>query len=138
MMSKKICPNCGSTGGSEDLFCQDCGLKYSSQIYSTYNSPKSRVREYRGYIQVIGIVEAIFGVFALFISGILVLIAVLIPLIFSSETTVSMPDVFGEMSSVPAGSLENSYGIFLFVMLVLGFLALFILIYGVLAIVNGR
>jgi hypothetical protein len=137
-MSKNICPNCGSTGGSEDLFCQECGSKFSSQMYSTYNVPKSRVSEYRGYIQVIGIVEAIFGVFALFVSGILVLVAALMPIFFSEDTMVSMPDLFGEMSSVPAGSLENSYGIFLFIMLVLGFIALFILIYGILAIINGR
>ncbi|PWI48675.1 hypothetical protein CEE45_05545 [Candidatus Heimdallarchaeota archaeon B3_Heim] len=137
-MSKYICSNCGSTGGSEDLFCQECGSKYSSHKYSTYNDPKSHASEYRGYIQVVGIVEVIFGVFALLIAGILGLIAALMSMFFSDQTMVSMPDLFKGMSSVPAGSLENSYGIFLFIMLVLGFVAIFILIYGVLAIINGR
>ena len=137
-MSKRICPNCGSTGGKEDLFCQECGAKFSSQTYSNYNVPKSRGSEYRGYIQVIGVVEAIFGVFALFIAGILGLVAALMPMILSEGTMGSMPDLFGEMSSVHSSSLENSYGIALLVMLILGFVALFILIYGILAIVNGR
>ena len=137
-MSYKICPNCGSTGSGDDLFCQECGSKYSLQVYSEQFNSKSRTSEYRGYIQVIGIVEAIIGVFAVFIAGIIGLVAVLMPIFFSDETLVSMPDMFEGMSSVPTGSLENSYGIFLFIMIVLGFVALFILVFGILAIINGR
>ncbi|MHA1975988.1 MAG: hypothetical protein ACW98F_19965 [Candidatus Hodarchaeales archaeon] len=137
-MSKKICQNCGSPGDGDDLFCQECGSKFSSYKYSDKLSPKSRVKEYRGYIQIIGIVEAIFGVFAIFIAGLLALIAVLIPLFFSDETLVSMPDLFDGMSSMPSGSMENSYGIFLFVMILLGFVAIFFLIFGILGIINGR
>ncbi len=134
-MSKIVCQNCGSIGASGDLFCQECGSKFSKPIPSVYHNPKSRLHEYRGYVKVIGVIEIVFGVFALFITGILVLVAALMPMLLSDETR---PDLFDGMTHIPAGSMDHSYGIALFVMIVLGFVALFILAFAILSIVNGK
>ncbi len=139
-MSKNICQNCGAIGAIDDLFCQECGSKFVIQDKSVYYDSNSRVREYKGYIQIIGIIEAIFGVFAMFIAGLLILVAALLPVIATSETFMSENEAMTWHPILPGseGQIGNSSGIFLFVLLVLGFVALFILAYGILAIINGR
>ena len=63
-MSLKKCQHCGAAGDKGDLFCQECGAKYTkytAQKYNAYYEPKPNTSQYRGHIQVIGIIEMIFG-----------------------------------------------------------------------------
>ena len=74
-----ICSNCGSHVTPGDLFCQSCGSKIVAPMVTPPLAPSSRLDSFRGYIQIIGVIEIVFGVFALIIG---VLIAFLVPLVF--------------------------------------------------------
>ena len=78
--ASRYCSKCGVVVGSEDLFCASCGAELAARKASTYvaGSP-SRLNSYRGYIQIIGVVEIVFGVFALLIG---LLLTVCVPLLF--------------------------------------------------------
>ncbi len=75
----KYCSKCGSILGSEDLFCQSCGSELAVRKASSYVANSSRLESFKGYIQIIGVVEIVFGVFALVIG---LLLTALVPLFY--------------------------------------------------------
>ncbi len=77
--SSKFCSKCGSVIGSEDLFCQSCGAELAVRKASSYVASSPRLESFKGYIQILGVVEIVFGVFALFIG---LLLTAVIPLFY--------------------------------------------------------
>ncbi|MFX1286099.1 MAG: zinc-ribbon domain-containing protein [Promethearchaeota archaeon] len=75
----KYCSKCGAVIGSEDLFCQSCGAELAARKVSSYVASSPRLESFKGYIQIIGIVEIVFGIFALFIG---LLMASFVPLFY--------------------------------------------------------
>jgi len=51
----------------------------------------SRVQDYKGYIQIIGVVEIVFGIFALLIGSLLILVVPLLDYALQFETENSVP-----------------------------------------------
>ena len=86
----RACSNCGSLVGSSDLFCHSCGSKLALPLTPKVGS-SSRVQDYRGYIQLIGVVAIVFGIFALFIGLILVLVVPLLEYALQYEPEASVP-----------------------------------------------
>ena len=76
--ASRYCSKCGSVVGSEDMFCASCGAELAARKASTYVAGSSRLESFRGYIQIIGVVEIVFGVFALFIGLLLTFLAPLL------------------------------------------------------------
>ena len=76
----KFCSKCGSVIGSEDLFCQSCGFELAVRKSSSYVSSSPRLESFKGYIQILGVVEIVFGVFALILG---LLLSALVPLFYS-------------------------------------------------------
>ncbi len=71
------CSNCGAPVTSDSFFCQICGSEVTKEIIST----DSRLETFKGYIQIIGIVEIVFGVIALFGA---LLMTIIVPLVVYS------------------------------------------------------
>ncbi|MFW9853691.1 MAG: hypothetical protein ACFFFG_01430 [Candidatus Thorarchaeota archaeon] len=68
------CPNCGTYVDPKDFFCNSCG--------SALTSPqRPRTKEVRGYIQIIGVVEIVFGIMAVFIGIILSVFTAYLPVL---------------------------------------------------------
>ena len=84
--ASKYCSKCGAVVGSEDLFCASCGAELAARKPRSYDVVESsRLNSYRGYIQMIGVVEIVFGIFALLIGLALTCIVPLIYYLLSSE-----------------------------------------------------
>ena len=69
------CSNCGAHVTSDSFFCQVCG----SEVTLPSKELNSRLETFKGYIQVIGIVEIVFGIITLFGA---LLVTVVVPLVF--------------------------------------------------------
>lgn len=68
------CSNCGAQVTSDSFFCQVCGSEVTF-------SPNPRLETFKGYIQIIGAVEIVFGIIALFGA---LLVTFIVPLVFYS------------------------------------------------------
>ncbi|MFW9779806.1 MAG: hypothetical protein ACFFE8_13205 [Candidatus Heimdallarchaeota archaeon] len=83
--ASKYCTKCGSSVGAEDFFCQACGTELAVRKPGNVYVPKpSRQETYRGYIQILGVVEIVFGVFALLIGMALLALAPLFNVLLRS------------------------------------------------------
>ena len=83
--SSKYGSKCGSILGSEDLFCQSCGSELAVRKPSSYVSSSPRLESFKGYIQILGVVEIVFGVFALILALLLTALVPLLYYLFQSE-----------------------------------------------------
>ncbi|MFX0125260.1 MAG: zinc ribbon domain-containing protein [Candidatus Hodarchaeota archaeon] len=125
--ASRYCSKCGSVVGSEDLFCASCGAELAVRKKSPYVAESSRLNSFRGYIQIIGVVEIVFGVFALLIG---LLLTCLVPLIYyllrseAVEFEVENPELF--------------YKIVPFISVVLFVVALICLLYAFVSIISGK
>ncbi|MFX0084110.1 MAG: zinc-ribbon domain-containing protein [Candidatus Hodarchaeota archaeon] len=119
------CQNCGTSVSSNDLFCQACGIDLMKIQSSQFTKQSDRTNEYRGYIQILGYVEMVFGVLSLVISLFTVIIAVFIPLLMIQGIA---PNDLGSSTEVVA----------VFIGIIVFIVALLFLIFGIAQIVYGR
>jgi len=89
---------------------------------SQFKKPSDRAKEYRGYIQILGYVEMVFGVLSLVIGLLVLIIAVFIPILILQDVET---DASAEVVAI-------FFGIFIFIVAVL------FLIFGIAQIVYGR
>jgi uncharacterized protein YqhQ len=119
------CPNCGASVAATDLFCQACGIDLMKVQSSQITKPSARVNEYKGYIQILGYVEMVFGVLSLVIGLFVVIIAVFLPLLMLQGIA---PDDLGSSTELVA----------IFIGSLLFIVALLFFIFGIAHIVYGR
>jgi len=119
------CPNCGTSVSLKDLFCQRCGLDLIKIQSSQFTKPSDRTNEYRGYIQILGYVEIVFGLLSLVIGVFAMIIAVFVPFLM--------------LQGIAADDLGSSTEIVaVFVGILVFIVALLFLIFGLAQIVYGR
>ena len=109
------CSNCGAYVTSDSFFCQVCGSEVTSEIFSTDH----RLETFKGYIQIIGIVEIVLGIFEL-IGGLV--LTLLVPLVYYAVSQESPSDLY----------IVRFVSIFLFG------LALLLYIFALATIISGR
>ncbi|MHA2244905.1 MAG: zinc-ribbon domain-containing protein [Candidatus Hodarchaeales archaeon] len=124
--SSRYCSKCGSVIGSEDLFCQSCGSKLAVRQPSSFVSSSPRLDSFRGYIQILGVVEIVFGIFALLIGF---LIAAVVPLIYYLIQS-DVIEFETDSSMLPR--------IVPFISVILFGVALLILVYAFVSILSGK
>lgn len=80
------CTNCGTYVDPKDFFCNSCG--------SALTSPeRPRTKEVRGYIQIIGVVEIVFGIMGLVGGLFMVVIIIYLPDLLSlADTSSQIPN----------------------------------------------
>lgn len=119
------CPNCGASVTSNDLFCQTCGLDLTKIQPPQFTKASDQTNEYRGYIQILGYVEMVFGVLSLIIGVFATIIAVFVPILM--------------LQGIAADDLGSSTEIIaVFVGVIVFIVALLFLIFGIAQIVYGR
>ncbi|MFW9992199.1 MAG: hypothetical protein ACFFD4_09150 [Candidatus Odinarchaeota archaeon] len=120
-MSLNICPDCGAYTKPNDFYCHTCGATISV---------KPRVAAIKGYIQIIGAVEIVFGILAIIGGVFFGLLAAFVPrLIMMEDFSTHMDPDFPEFlngSSLP-----------IFAGILLGMIALLLIIYAIASIVSG-
>ncbi len=129
MSQKTYCPNCGALYFPEDQFCSKCGALVNSTSSTeeiTQSKPKTldstRIQEYKSYIQIIGIVEIVFGVLGLVVGG----FAIILAGFFSSI-------IEGDEVDTPN---ESEVADFVTAMIFLA--AILIILFGIVAIISGK
>ncbi|MFX0174024.1 MAG: hypothetical protein ACFE9L_19230 [Candidatus Hodarchaeota archaeon] len=70
--------------------CSNCGSKIARPVVPNVTSP-SRLENYKQYIQIIGIVEIVFGIFALLIGFVLLLVVPLLNYALQFDIENSVP-----------------------------------------------
>ncbi|MFX1255531.1 MAG: zinc-ribbon domain-containing protein [Promethearchaeota archaeon] len=74
----KFCHSCGNGVSPDSAYCEACGTKLTSTYvsYTTPPTPNYRTEsgDYKGYITLIGVIDVIFGLPALLIGMLLILI----------------------------------------------------------------
>lgn len=75
-MSLNECPNCGELAKPNEFFCQSCGTALT-------RPDRPRTKEIRGYIQIIGVVEIVFGIMGIIGSVFIGFFAAFIPSLMS-------------------------------------------------------
>ncbi|MFX0113266.1 MAG: hypothetical protein ACFFB3_01835 [Candidatus Hodarchaeota archaeon] len=142
MPGKTLCPNCGTPYFPEDQFCSGCGdpipktppsSRTSSSslgvpIHSTPFASQARGEEIKGYVQIIGIVEIVFGALSL-IGAVFIGIAGFYIHRFITEADTADS---GTTSTVDTSTVASFATILFFA------IAALLLAYGVLAIVSGK
>ncbi|UCE13018.1 MAG: zinc ribbon domain-containing protein [Candidatus Heimdallarchaeota archaeon] len=118
-MSLNECPNCGEIVKTNEFFCQRCGTALTSP-------QRPRTKEIKGYIQIIGTVEIVFGIIGILFGFILLLFAFFVPYLVGTDSFVS-----NGPSSVDPTVLGGFLGI------LAGFLAIVGMIFSNAAIVSG-
>jgi hypothetical protein len=125
-LSLNRCPNCGRNIGSDDIFCQSCGIELNKKIITESfknhlrtesDKEQLRVSEYRNYIQIFGIIEIVFGILGLIGGIFLILIGV-----FSAILISEGDDYMGSMDSMDS---SETIGVFVGVLLIIIALLLF-------------
>ena len=125
--ASRYCSKCGSVVGSEDLFCQSCGSELAARKVTPYVAESSRLESFRGYINILAVVEIVFGVFALLIG---LLLASIVPLVYyllqseAIEFEMENPELF--------------YKIIPFISVILFGIALLCFIYAFVSILSGK
>ncbi|MHA2365290.1 MAG: zinc-ribbon domain-containing protein [Candidatus Hodarchaeales archaeon] len=137
-MSLKVCPNCGDYVKPDELFCQSCGTALSKsttastqQGHSTTSyhpsSPTSvtqkSIEEAKSYIQIIGTIEIVFGILAIFIGLLMGLIAFFVPALILTDSSTGTED-------------QEIVAAFLFILLFV--FAILFLIHGIIQIYFGN
>ena len=119
-MSLNECPNCGELAKPNEFFCQSCGTAIST------SPQRPRTKEIRGYIQIIGTVEIVFGIMGIIGSVFITFIAAIIP------TLVNEGMLESEESSVLTSTTIVS-----FIAILIGLMALMFVIFSIAAILSG-
>ncbi|MFX0206209.1 MAG: zinc ribbon domain-containing protein [Candidatus Hodarchaeota archaeon] len=125
--ASRYCSKCGSVVGSEDVFCASCGAELTVRKTGSYVAESSRLSSFRGYIQILGVVEIVFGVFALIIG---LLLTCCVPLLFYVlrsdfiEFETENPEILSRIAP--------------FLSVVLFGIALICLIYAFVSIISGK
>jgi hypothetical protein len=119
--------------GSEDVFCASCGAELTVRKAGSYVAESSRLSSFRGYIQIIGIVEIMFGIFALIIGLVLACLSPLIYYVLSSEAI--------DFSAMDAEMIDNPallQKLLPFVSVLIFIIALICLLYAFVSIISGK
>lgn len=119
-MSLNQCPNCGEIAKPNEFFCQSCGTALTSP-------QRPRTKEIRGYIQIIGTVEIVFGIMGIIGSLFMGFFAVFIPTLVSE----------GVFQSSEKSSLLTSEAMVSFLAVFIGLVALLFIIFSFAAILSG-
>lgn len=120
-MSLNECPNCGELAKPNEFFCQSCGTAIST------SPQRPRTKEIRGYIQIIGTVEIVFGIMGIIGSVFLALFTVFIPTLMTE----------GVFDPTEESSVLTSTTIVSFLVILLGLMALMFLIFSIASILSG-
>ncbi|MHA2245568.1 MAG: hypothetical protein ACXADY_11435 [Candidatus Hodarchaeales archaeon] len=120
-MSLNECPNCGELAKPNEFFCQSCGTAIST------SPQRPRTKEIRGYIQIIGVVEIVFGIMGIIGSVFIAFFAVFIPVLITD----------GVLESSEESSMLTSTSIVSLIAILLGLIALTFLIFSIAAILSG-
>ncbi len=119
-MSLNQCPNCGEMAKPNEFFCQSCGTALTSP-------QRPRTKEIRGYIQIIGTVEIVFGIVGIMGSLFIGFFAAFIPTLMSE----------GALQSSEESSLFNSEAMASFLAILIGLVAILFIIFSITAILSG-
>lgn len=125
--ASRYCSKCGSVVGSEDLFCQSCGSELAARKAPPYVAESSRLESFRGYINILAVVEIVFGVFALLIG---LLMAAVVPLIYYLLRT--------EAIEFEMENPELFYKIIPLISVIIFGIALLCFVYAFVCIISGR
>jgi len=117
-MSLNECPNCGELAKPNEFFCQSCGTALT-------RPDRPRTREIRGYVQIIAVVEIVFGIVGLIGSAFIGFFAAFIPALMTEG-------VFETDSPALTSSTLTT-----FVAVFIGFLAIVLVIFSLAAIISG-
>ncbi|MFQ5981568.1 MAG: hypothetical protein ACE5OZ_25775 [Candidatus Heimdallarchaeota archaeon] len=138
MPEKTLCPNCGTPYFPEDEFCSSCGDPIPKfpppQETKPRDSPiitNQRIEDLKGYVQMIGIVEIVFGALALVLGIFSLVAAVFVPLIMMDE------DVAEEVGSETSLQTDNAT-LAIFVGVLIFVFAVLVILYGIMAVINGK
>ncbi len=119
-MSLNECPNCGELAKPNEFFCQACGTALTSP-------QRPRTKEIRGYIQIIGTVEIVFGIMGIVISLFIAFFAAFIPALVSE----------GVLESSEESSMQTSETLMVFLAILIALIALMFVIFSIAAILSG-
>jgi len=72
------CPKCGEQAKFDDFFCQTCGTALISP-------ERPKTKQLMSYIQIIGIVEIVLGIFGLVGAGLIGFLAYILPRVMELE-----------------------------------------------------
>ena len=117
-MSLNECPNCGELAKPNEFFCQSCGTALT-------RPDRPRTKEIRGYIQIIGVVEIVFGIVGILVSAFFGIFAAFIPALMSEDVL-----------DASDGAL-TSQTVATFVAVFIAFLAIVFVIFSLAAILSG-
>ncbi len=120
-MSLNECPNCGELAKPNEFFCQSCGTAIST------SPQRPRTKEIRGYIQIIGTVEIVFGIMGIIGSVFIALIAAFIPTLVNE----------GMLESSEESGLLTSTTLVSFIAILIGLMAFLFVIFSIAAILSG-
>ncbi|MFQ5977583.1 MAG: zinc-ribbon domain-containing protein [Candidatus Heimdallarchaeota archaeon] len=128
-----FCPNCGTDVAVTDAFCQSCGQRLHRKPAAERPLPQKPLNKpYHAHIQIIGIVEILFGVFALIGAVFVGILAFFVPLIIENDpSTIQSP---GEVHS----GTEETWPIAVFVGVLLLVVAILLLGFAITAILSGK
>ncbi|MFW9990798.1 MAG: zinc ribbon domain-containing protein [Candidatus Odinarchaeota archaeon] len=124
-MSMKVCPQCGYYAKPDERYCHHCG----TELIFADETRQGVVDTYRGYVQIIGIVEIVLGFFDLVIGVIIALITALVTVLITNGE-IDMGDM-GDVPPVDANLIAGFIGV------LLGFIALLFVIIAIVSIVSG-
>jgi hypothetical protein len=121
-----FCPNCGTDVAVTDTFCQSCGQRLNRKPAAGRLLPQKPLNKpYHAHIQIIGIVEILFGVFALIGAVFVGILAFFVPLIIENDpSTIQSP---GEVHN----GTEETWPIAVFVGVLLLVVAILLLGFGI-------
>ncbi|MFX0205765.1 MAG: hypothetical protein ACFFDT_07230 [Candidatus Hodarchaeota archaeon] len=117
-MSLNECPNCGELAKPNEFFCQSCGTALT-------RPDRPRTKEIRGYIQIIGVVEIVFGIVGLLFSAFFGVFAAFIPALMTE----------GVFDTTDSALTSETVATFLAVFI--GFIAIVFVIFSLAAILSG-
>ncbi|MFX1285610.1 MAG: hypothetical protein ACFFB5_18365 [Promethearchaeota archaeon] len=120
-MSLNECPNCGELAKPNEFFCQSCGTPIST------STQRPRTREIRGYVQIIGTVEIVFGIVGIMASILFGILAAFIPALISE----------GVIESSEESTILASDTLVVLLAVFIGSIALMFIIFSVAAIISG-
>lgn len=132
-MNLTTCSNCGSQIKTEDVFCGNCGSEnikkqtLSSQFSSISStelkkSGQKSIDEIKSHVEIIAIIEIVFGIFTLFVGVILVPVTLFLPMLILDGSTID-----GDAGFV-AG----------FFFMILAVFTVLLLVYGLVQVIYGR
>lgn len=135
MLTKAFCSNCGTPFFPGDQFCSGCGDHIPATPPAEVPRPKpaitstAQIAEYKGNIQIIGIVEIVGGILAL-IGGVLAVIAaIILPAIIMADDSTTYGPEANATAEFPVAALIGILAIML---------AILLFVYAIAAIVSGR